>query len=158
MISGSIMALFISILGVYFYILNTDERKASTISFLPLPSLCVYMFSYALGAPIPWVMMAELSAPEVKGLASSISAASNWIMAFVITLIYPLLSEAVGNYTTFWLFGGFLVICLTVIVMFVPETKGRSLEEIQQFFRSGMDSDESSIIENEETIEEEDDK
>ena len=116
------------------------------------------MFSYALGAPIPWVMMAELSAPEVKGLASSISAASNWIMAFVITLIYPLLSEAVGNYTTFWLFGGFLVICLTVIVMFVPETKGRSLEEIQQFFRSGMDSDESSIIENEETIEEEYDK
>ena len=68
-----------------------------------------------------------------------ILAASNWTMAFIVTKFYPNLATAVGNYYTFWGFAGLLVISLVLIVIFVPETKGKSLEEIQQYFRSGDD-------------------
>ena len=113
------------------------------------------MFAYALGAPIPWLMMSELSAPEVKGLSVSISAASNWITGFVITQTYPLMSQTVGNYGTFWVYGSFIAIALMVIVIYVPETKDRSLEEIQQFFRSNINTDGSSMLDNAESMEEE---
>ena len=62
-------------------------------------------------------------------------------MAFIVTKFYPPLAEAVGNYYTFWGFAGLLVISLVLIVIFVPETKGRSLDEIQQLFRSSDDED-----------------
>ena len=60
-------------------------------------------------------------------------------MAFIVTKFYPNLATLVGNYYTFWGFAGLLVISLILIIIFVPETKGKSLEEIQQFFRSGDD-------------------
>ena len=70
-----------------------------------------------------------------------ILAASNWTMAFIVTQFYPTLAKEVGNHYTFWGFAGLLVISLILIIIFVPETKGKSLEEIQQYFRSGDDED-----------------
>ena len=82
-------------------------------------------------------------------------ASSNWTFAFIVTRFYQPVSDAVGNYTTFWGFAILLVITITLIVIFVPETKGRSLEEIQQFFRSNTDVDESPIIDDQVTLEDE---
>merc|ERR550539_1664615 len=114
----------------------------SKVSFLPLPSLCIYVLAFSLGfGAIPWLMMSELMAPEVKSLSSSIAAASNWSMAFIVTKFYPNLATLVGNYYTFWGFAGLLVVSLILIIIFVPETKGRSLDEIQQLFRSSDDED-----------------
>jgi SP family arabinose:H+ symporter-like MFS transporter len=62
-------------------------------------------------------------------------------MAFIVTKFYPPLADLVGNYYTFWGFAGLLVIALILIIIFVPETKGRSLEEIQQLFRSSDEQD-----------------
>ena len=70
-----------------------------------------------------------------------ILAASNWTMAFLVTKFYPPLADWVGKEYTFWGFAGLLVISLINIIIFVPETKGKSLEEIQQFFRSGDEED-----------------
>ena len=69
------MALSISSLGAYFYVLAVHgESGASSVSFLPLPSLCIYVFAFSLGfGAIPWLMMSELMAPEVKSLSSSIA-------------------------------------------------------------------------------------
>ena len=73
--SGVIMALSISSLGAYFYVLNhLGQDEAQKISFLPLPSLCLYVLAFSLGfGAIPWLMMSELMAPEVKSLSSSIA-------------------------------------------------------------------------------------
>ena len=62
-------------------------------------------------------------------------------MAFIVTQFYPALAKEVGNHYTFWGFAGLLVISLILIIIFVPETKGKSLEEIQQYFRSGDDEE-----------------
>ena len=73
--SGIIMALSISALGAYFYVLNKlGQDEAQKISFLPLPSLCLYVLAFSLGfGAIPFLMMSELMAPEVKSLSSSIA-------------------------------------------------------------------------------------
>ena len=73
--SGVIMALSISSLGAYFYILDEQGKEAAShVSFLPLPSLCIYVLAFSLGfGAIPWLMMSELMAPEVKSLSSSIA-------------------------------------------------------------------------------------
>ena len=73
--SGVIMALSISALGAYFYVQdNLSASILSKVSFLPLPSLCIYVLAFSLGfGAIPWLMMSELMAPEVKSLSSSIA-------------------------------------------------------------------------------------
>ena len=85
---------------------------------------------------------------------SFILAASNWTMAFIVTQFYPTLAKKVGNHYTFWGFAGLLVISLVLIIIFVPETKGKSLEEIQQYFRSGDDEDPMLSHENQRSQEE----
>ena len=73
--SGVIMVLFISALGAYFYVLHFQgAAAASSIQFIPLPSLCIYVLAFSLGfGAIPWLMMSELMAPEVKSLSTSIA-------------------------------------------------------------------------------------
>ena len=72
--SGVIMVAFISALGAYFYVLDEHSSAVSSVSFLPLPSLCIFVLAFSLGfGAIPWLMMSELMAPEVKSLSSSIA-------------------------------------------------------------------------------------
>ena len=73
-ISSFFMAISAAAMGVYFYFQNHDAATAKTITFLPLVSLCIFVVAFSLGfGPIPWLMMGELFAPEIKGLASSIA-------------------------------------------------------------------------------------
>ena len=69
------MALSISSLGAFFYVKKVlGDDEAAKISFLPLPSLCIYVGAFSLGfGAIPWLMMSELMAPEVKSISSSIA-------------------------------------------------------------------------------------
>lgn len=150
--SGGIMSLSISCLGAYFYILDKQGISAATnVSFLPLPSLCIYIIAFSIGfGGIPWLMMSESLPLEVKSLSSSIAATSYWAMVFVVATFYPPLAENIGIYNTFWGFAGLLLMSLVLIILFVPETKGKSLEEIQQLFRS---NEEEHLITDEENPE-----
>ena len=61
-------------LGLYFWMLQNNPEEAASISFLPLACMCLFIAAFSLGfGPIPWLMMSELFAPEVKGVTSSIS-------------------------------------------------------------------------------------
>ena len=57
-----------------------------------------------------------------------------WFTAFAVTASYEHLLQALGIHWCFWLFGLFCLIATVVITLYVPETKGRSLDEIQQLF------------------------
>lgn len=64
--------------GTYFWILSHDPSEAHAIGFLPLSSLCVFIFAFSVGfGPIPWLMMGELFGPEVKEKASTVSGEEN---------------------------------------------------------------------------------
>lgn len=131
LISEIAMAICCILLGVYFYIAKDPSNKdtVNNLSWLPLFSLCVFIAAFALGfGPIPWMIIGELFPPGIKGIAGSISGTFNWILAFVVTKTFTLMSDDVP----FWVYGGFSIAGIVYIFFFVPETKGKSLTQIQQ--------------------------
>jgi len=137
--SSSLMVLSIGVLGAFFYIADNlgDEDLAKKIELVPVASLSLFVFAFSIGfGPIPWLMMSELFSPEVKSLASSISTTFNWTLAFLVTKFFTTMVGAVTEAGAFWIFGGFTILTFLFCLLFVPETKGKSLDEIQQLFRS----------------------
>ena len=83
-------------------------------------------------APITWVLLSEIFPNEARGACVAICTTALWAACFVLTYSFPLLNAAVGTALTFWLYaticaGGFLFVWRRV-----PETKGRTLEEIER--------------------------
>jgi len=136
-LSSSVMVISAAGLGAFFYIkINmNNEALADKIEFLPLASLSIFIFAFSIGfGPIPWLMMSELFSPEVKGPASSISVTFNWTLAFLVTKFFSTVSDAISIAGAFWLFSGVTAIVFLFCLLAVPETKGKSLEEIQRLF------------------------
>ncbi|KAF7389254.1 hypothetical protein HZH66_010391 [Vespula vulgaris] len=133
LLSVSIVAMFLCtlILGIYFYL--TTVTDTSNIGWLPLLSVCVFIILFSLGfGPLPWMMIGELFAPEIKGIAGSSACLLNWLMAFIVTKIYSNLNNALQSYGTFWLFSLICGIGIAFVLLLVPETKGKTLEQIQR--------------------------
>jgi len=138
-LSSSIMVISIGALGAFFYIADDldNEQLAKKIEFVPVFSLSLFVFAFSIGfGPIPWLMMSELFSPEVKSLASSISTSFNWTLAFLVTKFFSTMVTAVHESGAFWMFGGFTILTFLFCFLFVPETKGKGLNEIQQLFRA----------------------
>merc|ERR1719384_1560129 len=138
-VSALFMMISISLLGMYFYIADTahDDSLAHKLSVLPVVSLSLFVSMFSIGfGPIPWLMMSELFSPEVKSVASSAATTTNWTLAFIVTKFFSNMVVGVTEAGSFWVFGGFTVLTFIFCLLFVPDTKGKSLEEIQELFRS----------------------
>ena len=86
--------------------------------------------------PILWLSLSEIIPLRIRGLGMGICVFFNWMANFVVGLIFPVLMSSVGMSMTFGVFVviGFFSIAFTYL--FVPETKGKSLEQIEAEFRS----------------------
>merc|ERR1719209_1074048 len=136
-LSAFFMVLSISLLGFYFYASVHMKDLSSHLSVVPLISLSVFVFAFSLGfGPIPWLMMSELFAPEVKSVASSISTTFNWTLAFLVTATFDSILDGLTAAGAYWLFAAICAATTAYVIIFVYETKGKSLQEIQQLFRS----------------------
>jgi len=125
------------VLGAYFYIKQTDEETAATITWLPLVSLIVFNSGFAFGSgPIPWIMNVELVPSKVKGFGVSLAALINWFLAFVVSKTFVNIETGLTKAGTFWLFGCFGVLGVLFSIFLLPETKGKTPEEIQDFFKT----------------------
>ncbi|KAF7391801.1 hypothetical protein HZH68_011344 [Vespula germanica] len=123
------MCLSLLALGIYFYLL--EKASTSSLDWLPLSSVCCFIISYSFGfGPIPWMMISEIFAPEIKAIVSSSACFLHWIMAFIITKTFVNLNNTIHTYGTFWLFSLICGISIAFVVFFVPETKGKTLEQI----------------------------
>uniref|UniRef100_A0A0P4VWY6 Major facilitator superfamily (MFS) profile domain-containing protein n=1 Tax=Scylla olivacea TaxID=85551 RepID=A0A0P4VWY6_SCYOL len=134
--SSSIMALSLVALGEFFYMKTEDASWATkTLGWLPLVSLMVFIFSFSIGyGPIPWLMMGELFSPDVKEMAASQATMFNWTLAFLVTFIFAPLESALGDAGLYWVFSALCVVNLVFCITVVPETKGKTLEEITASF------------------------
>ncbi|XP_034108147.1 facilitated trehalose transporter Tret1-2 homolog isoform X1 [Drosophila nasuta] len=131
--SGIVMALSTTAIGVYFFLKDQDEAQVENLGWLPVTSLCVFIIMFSIGfGPVPWLMMGELFATDIKGFAGSIAGTTNWVLAFIITKTFKNLTDGLGTGGTFWLFAGLTVVGIVFVFFIVPETKGKSLNEIQQ--------------------------
>lgn len=88
-------------------------------------------FACSLG-PIPWIMIAEIFPTRVRGTAMSLCIMGLWLAVVAVTQFTPMLLEGLGGRGTFWLFMVFAIILLAFIAKYVPETKQRTLEEIER--------------------------
>ncbi|XP_023167619.2 facilitated trehalose transporter Tret1 isoform X3 [Drosophila hydei] len=130
--SGAVMALSTTAIGVYFYMKDQDPASVDNLGWLPVGSLCIFMIMFSIGyGPVPWLMMGELFATDIKGFAGSIAGTTNWVLAFVVTKTFKNLNDSLGSGGTFWLFAGVTIVGVIFVFLAVPETKGKSLNEIQ---------------------------
>jgi len=106
---------------------------ASVVGIVTLIAMVVYIASFAFSlGPVVWTMIAEIFPSQVRGKAVAVSAAANWGAAFIVSVTFLSLIDAIGEVATFL---GFAVMCVIAFVWIkakVPETKGKSLEEIQE--------------------------
>jgi SP family arabinose:H+ symporter-like MFS transporter len=91
-------------------------------------------FASSLG-PIPWVLMSEIFPTKTRGIAMSFCTVVLWIGVLCITQFTPILLEKIGGAYTFWLFMINSIILLVFIWKVIPETKQRTLEEIEQSWK-----------------------
>jgi MFS family permease len=87
-------------------------------------------FSMTLG-PVAWVLISEIFPNRVRGMAISVSVSALWIACFLLTFTFPMLNSALGSSGTFWLYSGICFAGFFVVLLRVPETKGKSLEQIE---------------------------
>ncbi len=87
-------------------------------------------FSISLG-PVMWTMLSEIFPNKLRGLAISVVGALNALTSFTVATLFPGELEYIGSAGTFLIFGVFMVLCLLFVLRYVPETKGKSLEEIE---------------------------
>jgi MFS family permease len=90
----------------------------------------VASFAVSIG-PVMWVLFSELFPNRVRGLAISFVGLVNSAVAFVVTLVFPWQLATLGNSATFLIYGLFALLGLVFVMRILPETKGRSLEELE---------------------------
>lgn len=89
-------------------------------------------FAVALG-PIPWILCSEIFPTRVRGRAMSVATFTIWTSCYIVAQTFPMLNDspAVGPACTFWIYAACSLVALVFVFFMVPETKGRSLEEIE---------------------------
>ncbi|KAK3922194.1 Facilitated trehalose transporter Tret1-2-like protein [Frankliniella fusca] len=141
MMSGASLAICTGIMGVYFFFKASSSsaprdfkgEDVSTITWVPILVVSVYMFMFSVGfGPVIWVMLGEMFPDNVKGVATGVAAGVGWFFSFAVTKFYPTLSVALGEYTCYWIFFGFSILSCLFIGFCLPETKGKTLDEIQE--------------------------
>ncbi|KFP41742.1 Solute carrier family 2, facilitated glucose transporter member 6, partial [Chlamydotis macqueenii] len=111
------------------------------ITLIPLLATMFFIMGYAMGwGPITWLLMSEILPLKARGVASGLCVVVSWLTAFTLTQFFLRVVEAFGLEVPFLFFA---IICAGNILFTgccVPETKGRSLEQIEAFFRTGRRS------------------
>ena len=128
------MAATLLLLGVA--VLTLHSPIASGISTLVL--LMVYLAGYELGwGAIVWLMMSEVFPLKARGVGMGVSSVVLWAGTFTITFVFPVMENGLGLAYSAWIFAAVSVVLYVLVAKFVPETKGRSLEEIQEVWGHG---------------------
>lgn len=118
-------------LGIIYFLLGSSyflELKGIAVLFLVM--FAIATFAMTLG-PITWVVLSEIFPNSIRGAAMAMATTALWLACFVLTYTFPILNKMLGASGTFWLYA---LICLSGFLFIqrkLPETKGKSLEEIE---------------------------
>ncbi|NDP22227.1 MAG: sugar porter family MFS transporter [Paludibacter sp.] len=125
MIFGSIgLTVNYIFLGAAFYF----QLKGIAVLALVVTAVAIYAMSLA---PIVWVILSEIFPNRIRGAAMALATFALWIACFILTYTFPLLNKSLGAAGTFWVYAGVCLVGFIFILKKLPETKGKSLEEIE---------------------------
>ena len=139
--------------GTYFSIKDYLEGDTSSITWLPSTALAVFWIMNSMGVmSLPYVLLGEIFPTNIKGIAVPTSAAYAGISGFLVTKFFKPLSNSIGIYGTFYVFAGICILGAIFVLVFLPETKGKTFDEIQEkirqrrFFRKKVTVNRSHVI------------
>ncbi|XP_031306356.1 solute carrier family 2, facilitated glucose transporter member 8 isoform X2 [Camelus dromedarius] len=151
-LSGVVMVFSTSAFGAYFKLTQDGPSNSSHVelwtpismeptdasmglAWLAVGSMCLFIAGFAVGwGPIPWLLMSEIFPLHVKGVATGVCVLTNWLMAFLVTKEFSSLMEVLRPYGAFWLASAFCIFSVLFTLACVPETKGKTLEQITAHF------------------------
>jgi MFS transporter, SP family, galactose:H+ symporter len=127
------MVITLGILGAAFMAPGAGLARVAVVT------LMAYVASFAISlGPIFWLLISEIYPLQIRGLAEGTAAATNWAANLLVSLTFLTLVQAFGPTRTFWLFALFAIAAWFFSYYLVPETKGRTLEEIEQSLNSNV--------------------
>ncbi len=108
------------------------------VGWFVLICLLAYIVSFAIGmGPVFWLMTSELFPNRLRALGASISSLCNWAANLAVSITFLTLIDVVGRPGTFWLYAALGVLAFLFCWMLVPETKGKTLEQIERYWKRG---------------------
>ncbi len=126
MLAGSIG---LSVLYILLAFALRQQLNPALISVFVLLAIAIYATSLA---PVTWVLISEIFPNRVRGLASSVAIVALWAAYFVLVFTFPILAERLGTYGPFYLYAGICLLGFFFVKAKVRETKGRTLEQLEQ--------------------------
>jgi len=127
------MTISLGIIGAAF----AFSGLSGIISWVTLAGLMLYIASFAVSfGPVLWVMLPEIFPLNARGTGTGVSALSNWGANFVVAQAFLPLVALIGRSAVFWILAAICIVAALFIQLLVPETKGRSLEQIEADLRN----------------------
>ncbi len=121
--AGGLAAIYATMGGMYYF-----ELQGLPLLILVVMAIACYAMSLA---PVTWVVLSEIFPNRVRGAALSIATFSLWTACFLLTYTFPILNDLLNASGTFWLYGVICVLGFWFIAARLPETKGKTLEQIE---------------------------
>ena len=134
LISLAGMTISLGVLGLAFSL----PQLSGSLGWIAVTSLMVYVGSFAVGlGPVFWLMLSEIYPLAIRGRAMSVGTIANWGANLIVALSFLTLTQTLGKAATFWLYGAVSIGAWLFAYFLVPETKGKSLEQIEAHWRGG---------------------
>ena len=131
-VAGQVIGL--AILGAAFHF----QQLASFKSYVAIGGLVIYVACFAFGlGPIFWLLISEIYPLKIRGAAMSAVTVTNWALNLVVAVTFLTLVGVLGHAGTFWLYGVIAIGAWVFLYLLVPETKGKTLEQIEAHWRVG---------------------
>jgi sugar porter (SP) family MFS transporter len=136
---GSVgMGVSLIVVGAMFEVLGHGSDKgggSSTTGTVTLIFLVTFIASFAFSlGPVVWTIINEIYPSHIRGRAVAVATAANWFAAWLVSQFFLSLVNLITEAGTFWLFAGFCALTYLFVLRFVPETKGKSLEEVERLW------------------------
>ena len=135
MIIGALgMAIAMLSLGFVFY--------SGATGYLALFCMMLYVASFAMSwGPVTWVLLAEIFPNKIRGKALAIAVAAQWVSNYLVSLTFPMMND--NSYLTglfnhgfaYWVYGIMSILAMLFIMKYIPETKGKTLEEMEKLWK-----------------------
>lgn len=125
MLTGSAgLAVIYTLLGAFYYVHSRGVHMLALV----IAAIGCYAMSLA---PVTWVVISEIFPNRIRGRAVSVAVTALWVASFILTYTFPLMNRGLGAAKTFWIYAGICVAGFIFIKARLPETKGKTLEEIE---------------------------
>jgi len=127
------MAVSLFVLGLAFSL----PALSGSLGWIAVVSLMAYVGSFAVGlGPVFWLILSEIYPLRIRGKAMSVATAVNWSANLIVALTFLTLTQHIGKAYTFWIYGVISIGTWLFAFFLVPETRGRTLEDIEANWRS----------------------